>query len=93
MSSATAAEPAEEWARRDSQGSGARLVLFEARLCGRLREAPQRPQGWHGGGVLTIFGVVALTFMMAMYGLDSPRAHLCLDVRAGGVPFPVRAGP
>jgi hypothetical protein len=27
--------------------------------------------GWHGGGVLTIFGVVVLTFMMAMYGLES----------------------
>ena len=69
--------------RRDSQGSGARLVLFEARLCGRLREAPQRPQGCHGGGVLTIFGVVALTFMMAMYGLESRGRTFVLTFALG----------
>ncbi len=26
---------------------------------------------WHAGGVLTILGVLALTFMMAMYALES----------------------
>ena len=71
MSSARGAEPAKERPR-----PGKRAVVRHSGC--RTTPGMQSPVGdprclqrWHGGGVLTIFGVLALTFMMAMYGLES----------------------
>jgi hypothetical protein len=54
--------------RRTVVGRGA---CCSSPACAVAFGRPQTAQGWHRGGMLTIFGVVGLTFMMAMYGLES----------------------
>ena len=71
MSRARGAEPAKERpGPTDARWYGA-VGAVRPRAQSHPVGDPRCLQRWHGGGVLTIFGVLALTFMMAMYGLES----------------------
>jgi hypothetical protein len=64
--------------RAPNNGSAAQSPRNAARFDHRLRDSR-----WHGGGVLTIFGVLALTFMMAMYALESRGRNFVLAFALG----------
>ena len=70
MSSARGAEPVTERPGPRDAGLWDAVGAVRSRAICHPWEN-REPQRWHGGGVLTIFGVLALTFMMAMYGLES----------------------